>query len=98
MLRLSQLHALAILETIDLCLRGYKDSIREILIAVDEKAIQFHKARRQGLDLIKEFDKYAKLAYEIIEKHLYDVTNCAEIDELTRIVYYYNEYKPFFLN
>lgn len=98
MLTLSQLHALKILETIYIRLAGCKKSIREILIAVDENKVQFHKARRQGLELIKEFDRYAALANKIIEKHLSDVTNCTQIDELTRIIYYYNEYKPFFLN
>lgn len=98
MLTLSQLHALKILETIYIRLAGCKKSIREILIAVDENKVQFHKARRQGLELIKEFDRYETLAYRIIEKYLNNVTNCDEIKELEDIVLYYNEYKLFFQN
>ena len=98
MLRLSQLHALKILETINIRLGNLKNSIREIMIAIDNNEIQFNKARRQGLELIKEFDKYETLAYAIIKKHLNDVTNCNEIEELDCIVYCYNEYTPFFQN
>lgn len=98
MLRLSQLQALKILETIAIRLADYKNSMRAIMIAIDCNTIQFHKARRQGLELIKDFDKYAQLANRIIEKYLSDVTNCAEIDELTRIIFYYNRYKAYFQN
>ena len=72
--------------------------MREILIAVDDNKIQFNKARRQGLELIKEFDRYANLAYRIIEKHLNDVTNCKPIEILGSIVSCYNEYSHFFQN
>lgn len=65
MLGLSQLQAIKILETINIRLVNYKNSIREILAAIDDNEIQFCKARRQGLELIKEFDKYAALAYRI---------------------------------
>ena len=68
------------------------------MIAIDDDKMQFCKARRQGLELIKEFDKYAALAYRIIKKHLNDVTNCKSIKDLDSIVFYYNEYKPFFQN
>lgn len=98
MLRLSQLHALKILKTINIRLGELKNSIREILVAIDENKIQFCKARRQGLEFIKEFDKYAALAHRIIKKYLNDVTNCKQIKELGDIVFYYNEYKPFFQN
>lgn len=98
MLRLSQLRALKILETINIRLCNLKNSIREILNAIDDNEIQFNKARRQGLELIKEFDKYETLAYAIIKKHLNDVTNCKQIEELEYIVICYNEYKPFFQN
>ena len=98
MLRLSQLQALKILETINLRLVGCKNSMREILIAVDDNKIQFNKARRQGLELIKEFDRYANLAYRIIEKHLNGVTNCKPIEILDSIVSCYNEYSHFFQN
>ncbi len=98
MLRLSQLQALKILENINICLGSLQKSIREIMIAIDDNEMQFNKARRQGLELIKEFDKYVKLANRIIEKYLNDVTNCDEIKELEDIVLYYNEYKLFFQN
>lgn len=98
MLRLSQLQALKILENINICLGSLQNSIREIMIAIDDNEIQFNKARRQGLELIKEFDKYAKLANRIIEKYLNNVTNCEPIKNLTSIVSYFNEYKPFFQN
>lgn len=98
MLRLSQLHALKILEAINIRLVRLKNSIREIMVAIDDNEIQFNKARRQGLELIKEFDKYETLAYAIIKKHLNDVTNCNAIKELDDIVFYYNEDKPFFQN
>lgn len=98
MLTLSQLQSLKILETINIRLGILKNSIREILVAIDENKIQFCKARRQGLEFIKEFDKYAALAHRIIKKYLNDVTNCNEIKELEYIVRYYNEYKPFFQN
>lgn len=98
MLRLSQLQALKILENLNICLGDLKNSIREIMIAIDDNEIQFNKARRQGLELIKEFDKYAKLANRIIEKYLNNVTNCEPIKNLTSIVSYFNEYKPFFQN
>lgn len=98
MLTLSQLQALKILENINICLGSLQKSIREIMIAIDDNEMQFNKARRQGLELIKEFDKYVKLANRIIEKYLNDVTNCNEIKELDDIVFYYNEYKPFFQN
>lgn len=98
MLRLSQLQALKILENIDMCLGSLQNSIREIMIAIDDNEIQFNKARRQGLELIKEFDKYTKLANRIIEKYLNDVTNCEPIKNLISIVSWINEYKPFFQN
>lgn len=98
MLRLSALHALKILETINIRLGSLKNSIREILVAIDENKIQFCKARRQGLELIKEFDKYAALAHRITKKYLNDVTNCEQIKELEHIIFFYNEYKPFFQN
>lgn len=98
MLRLSQLHALKILEAINIRLVRLKNSIREIMVAIDDNEIQFNKARRQGLELIKEFDKYETLAYAIIKKHLNDVTNCNAIESLDFIVFSYNEYKPFFQN
>lgn len=98
MLRLSQLHALKILEAINIRLGNLKNSIRDIMIAIDDNEIQFNKARRQGLDLIKEFDKYETLAYAIIKKHLNDVTNCNEIEALDYIVFSCKEYKPFFQN
>lgn len=98
MLRLSQLHALKILETINIRLGGLKNSIREILIAIDDNEIQFNKARRQGLEIIKEFDKYETLAYAIIKKHLNDVTNCNAIEDLDYIVSSCSEYKLFFQN
>lgn len=98
MLRLSQLHALKILEAINIRLGNLKNSIRDIMIAIDNNEIQFNKARRQGLELIKEFDKYETLAYAIIKKHLNDVTNCNAIEKLDNIVFSYNEYKPFFQN
>lgn len=79
-------------------LGNLKNSIWEIMIAIDDNKIQFNKARRQGLELIKEFDKYAALAYRIIKKHLNDVTNCNAIEELDGIVYCCNGYKPFFQN
>lgn len=98
MLRLSQLHALKILEAINIRLGNLKNTIQEIMIAIDNNEIQFNKARRQGLELIKEFDKYETLAYAIIKKHLNDVTNCNAIEKLDYIVFSYNEYKPFFQN
>lgn len=98
MLRLSQLQALKILENINICLGSLQKSIREIMIAIDDNEMQFNKARRQGLELIKEFDKYVKLANRIIEKYLNNVTNCDEIKELEDIVLYDNEYKLFFQN
>lgn len=98
MLRLSQLHALKILENINICLGSLKNSMRDIMCAIDDNEIQFNKARRQGLEFIKDFDKYIKLANRIIEKYLNDVTNCKQIEELDDIVFYYNEYKPFFQN
>lgn len=98
MLRLSQLQALKILGTINIRLDNLNNSMREIMIAIDDNEIQFNKARRQGLELIKDFDKYVKLANRIIEKYLNDVTNCEPIKNLTSIVSYFNEYKPFFQN
>lgn len=98
MLRLSQLQALKILGTINIRFDNLKNSIREILIAIDDNEIQFNKARRQGLELIKEFDRYAKLANRIIEKYLNNVTNCEPIKNLAAIISYFNEYKPFFQN
>ena len=98
MIQLSQLHAIKILETINLRLGSFKNSTHEIMVAIDENKIQFCKARRQGLEFIKEFDKYAKLANRIIEKHLNNVTNCEPIKNFTSIVSYFNEYKPFFQN
>lgn len=98
MLRLSQLQALKILENINICLGSLKNSIREIMIAIDGNEIQFNKARRQGLELVKEFDKYSKLANRIIEKYLNDVINCEPIKNLSSIVSIFNEYKPFFQN
>lgn len=98
MLRLSQLHALKILETINIRLGNLKESIREIMIAIDGNEIQFNKARRQGLELIKDFDKYAKLANRIIEKYLNNVTNCEPVKYLISIVSWFNEYMPFFQN
>lgn len=98
MLRLSQLHALKILEAINIRLSSLKNSIREIIIDVEDNKGPFCKARKQGSELIKEFDKYETLAYAIIKKHLNDVTNCNEIKELDDIVFYYNKYKPFFQN
>lgn len=65
---------------------------------IDDNEIQFNKARRQGLELIKEFDRYAKLANRIIEKYLNHVTNCELVENLAAIVSYFNEYKPFFQN
>lgn len=98
MLRLSQLQALKILGTINIRLGNLKESIREIIIAIDDNEIQFNKARRQGLELIKEFDKYTKLANRIIEKYLNNVTNCEPIKNLISIVSWFNEYEPFFQN
>lgn len=98
MLRLSQLQALKILGTINIRLDNLKNSIREIMIAIDDNEIQFNKARRQGLELIKEFDRYAQLANRIIEKYLNDVTNCESIKNLDSIVFYFNEYKAIFQN
>lgn len=98
MLQLSRLHAIKILETINLRLSGFKNSIYEIMVAIDENKIQFCKARRQGLEIIKDFDKYAKLANRITEKYLDDVTNCEPIKNLASLISYFNEYKPFFLN
>lgn len=72
--------------------------MRDIMIAIDNNNFQFCKARRQGLEIIKEFYRYETLAYRIIEKYLNDVTNCDEIQELEDIVLCYNEYKPFFQN
>ena len=68
------------------------------MIAIDGNEIQFNKARRQGLELVKEFDKYSKLANRIIEKYLNDVINCEPIKNLSSIVSIFNEYKPFFQN
>lgn len=98
MLNLSQLHALIILENINICLGSLQKSMRGIMIAIDGNKIQSCKARRQGLEIIKDFDKYAKLANRIIEKYLNDVTNCEPIKNLTSLVSYFNEYKPFFQN
>lgn len=98
MLNLSQLQAIKILETINLRFSSFKNSVYEIMVAIDENKIQFCKARRQGLDLIKDFDKYAKLANRIIAKHLNDVTNCKEIKDIIAVVSNFNEYKPFFQN
>lgn len=98
MLRLSQLHALKILEAINIRLGSLKNSIREIIIAIDDNEIQFNKARRQGLELFKEFDRYETLAYAIIKKHLNDVTNCNAIKKLDYFVSSCSEYKPFFQN
>lgn len=98
MLRLSQLQALKILGTINIRLDNLNESIREIMIAIDDNEIQFNKARRQGLELIKEFDKYTKLANMIIEKYLNNVTNCEPIKNLISFVSWFNEYKPFFQN
>ena len=98
MLRLSQLQALKILENINICLGSLQNSIREIMIAIDDNEIQFNKARRQGLELIKEFDRYAKLANRIIEKYLNNVINCEAIKKFGLHVSYSNEYKPFFQN
>lgn len=98
MLSLSQLQALKILETINIHLGNLKESTVEIMIAIDDNEIQFNKARRQGLELIKEFDKYTKLANRIIEKYLNNVTNCEPIENLSVIVSWFNEYKPFFQN
>lgn len=98
MLSLSQLHALKILEAINIRLVRLKNSVRDIMVAVDDNNMQFCKARRQGLELIKEFDKYKTLAYAIIKKHLNDVTGCNAIEELDYIVSSYSEYKPFFQN
>ena len=98
MINLSQLQAMKILETINLRLSSFKNSVYEIMVAIDENKIQFCKARRQGLEIIKDFDKYAKLANRISEKYLNDVTNCEPIKNLTSIISYFNEYKPFFQN
>lgn len=98
MLRLSQLHALKILEAINIRLGNLKNSIRDIMIAIDDNEIQFNKARRQGLEIIKEFDKYETLAYAIIKKHLNDVTNCNAIEELDYFVSSCSGYKSFFQN
>lgn len=68
------------------------------MVAIDRNEIQFCKARRQGLEIIKEFDKYAALSRRIIKKHLNDVSNCKPIEELDFIVSYFDEYKPFFQN
>lgn len=68
------------------------------MVAIDRNEIQFCKARRQGLEIIKEFDKYAALSRRIIEKYLNDVSNCKPIEELDFIVSYFDEYKPFFQN
>ncbi len=98
MLSLSQLQALRIIETINIRLNSFKKSIYEIMDAIDENEIQFCKARRQGLELIKEFDKYAALSRRIIKKYLNDVMNCKAIEELDFIVSRYNEYKIIFQN
>lgn len=98
MLRLSQLQALKILEAINIRLGNLKKSMLDIMTAIDNNNFQFCKARRQGLELIKEFDRYETLAYRIIEKYLNNVTNCDEIKELEDIVLYYNEHKLFFQN
>ena len=98
MIRLSQLQALKILENINIYLGGLLNSMREIMIAVDENEMQFNKARRQGLELINDFDKYANLANRIAEKYLNDVINCEPIKKMISIVSDFNERKPFFQN
>lgn len=73
----TQIHAINVLVTISVHLYNLRSYAGEIIDGVNRGKLQHCKARRQGLELAKEIDKYISLACKITTKYLDGVnTEC----------------------
>lgn len=73
----SQLHAINVLGTISVHLNNLRSYAGEIIKEVNRGKLQHCKARRQGLELAAEIDRYITLACKIATKYLDGInTDC----------------------
>lgn len=73
----SQLHAIKVLNVLCARLNDLRNATNEIIDGVNRGKLQHCKARRQGLELAKEIDKYITLACKIATKYLEGInTEC----------------------